>query len=590
MKLMKKIISLSLAASLLIAITACTEQTDSTKASDSAAVESTQAEGTLAQVQKVNDNIHVDQVGYILNDKKIAVINGTAKSFSVVDSKTGKIVLTKAIADKVSDSSSGDTVCYADFSEIKTKGQYYISIPKLGKSYDFKIDDASIFSDVNNKMLKAIYYQRCGLALTAAAAGEYTHEACHKFLGKLYSNETTQLDVSGGWHDAGDYGKYVVPASVTAADLLLAYEFYPESFNKTINIPESSNNTPDVLDEARYGIEWLLKMQDSKSGGVYHKATTRGFPDITAMPDIEVDDIVVMPISTTATADFTAVTAMASRIFKQYDLSFSTKCLKASEKAWKWLEDNESFVAYKNPQDVTTGEYGDDSGEDEKCWAAAELFRATENEKYSKYFVDNFSHNGFGLGWQNVSGYGAIAYMQSVAANADKNTIEDLKKSWLEKADMFVDTAKKDGYLLAMHKMEYYWGSNMNVANHGIHLLIADKLSKNDKYTEAATNCAHYLLGRNTLNQSYITGIGSKLVMQPHHRLSAGDTVKGPIPGFVVGGPNTGLEDDAARKALSGKAPAKCYIDDVNSYSTNEVATYWNSSAIFVFSYLGSKK
>jgi endoglucanase len=171
---------------------------------------------------------------------------------------------------------------------------------------------------------------------------------------------------------------------------------------------------------------------------------------------------------------------------------------------------------------------------------------------------------------------------------ADKQKAESIKKDWLAKADMFAATAKKDGYLLAMHKIEYSWGSNMNVTNHSIHMLIADKLKSNTDYTDAVKNSAHYLLGRNTLNQSYITGYGTKQVMQPHHRPSTGDGIKNPVPGFIVGGPDSQLEDDIAKSKLSGKAPAKCYIDDMSSYSTNEVSTYWNSSALFIFGYLNS--
>lgn len=439
-------------------------------------------------------------------------------------------------------------------------------------------------------MQKALYYQRCGMALTTEYAGEYSHADCHKALSKLYSDETKKIDVSGGWHDAGDYGKYVVPASVTAAGLLLAYEFYPQAFTDATRIPESGNGIPDILDEAKYGIQWILKMQDSESGGVYHKVTSRGFPEITTMPDKDVDDQLVMPISTTATADFAAVTAMASRIYMTIDPAFAQNCLQASKKAWEWLENNKNFVEFKNPSDVATGEYGDSSGKDEKAWAAAELFRATGNEKYNKYFVDNYQVEGFGLGWQNVSGFAAIAYLFSDVSGTDQEKVDEIKKSWLAKADMFTSTGQKDGYLVAMHKMEYNWGSNMNVATHAMHLLIADRLKVDEKYTQTAEECIHYLLGRNTLNQSYITGFGSKQVTKPHHRPSAADFALKPVPGLLVGGPNSALEDDVAKSKLSGKSPAECYIDDVNSFSTNEVATYWNSSAIFILGYLNSNK
>ncbi len=571
---------------------ACTSNTkqitDNTATVDSTVQTNASVNNTMSD-SKVSEDIHINQIGYRTTDKKISVIKGTFKTFQVIDALTGKSVLTKDTNGKVNDDSSGDTVCYADFSELKTNGSYYIFVEGLGKSYDFKIGDNMIFTGINDALVKAMYYQRCGSTLDSKYAGKFAHDACHTSKAKLYGDEEVEIDVSGGWHDAGDYGRYVVPAAVTAADLMLAYEFFPDTFSDKLNIPGSSNSLPDVLDEVKYGLEWMLKMQDQKSGGVYHKVTSANFPDITTMPEVDVDDLWVLPVSTTATADFAAVTAMASRIFKDFDPVFSERCLNAAVKAWGWLETNKDFVEFKNPQDVTSGEYGDSSGEDEKAWAAAELLRVTGESKYADYFKANFQDNSFGLGWQNVSGYAAISYLFSDSDKVDSAKAEEIRKAWLEKADMFVSTAEKDGYLVAMHKMEYKWGSNMNVANHARHLLLADKLNNNEKYVETAVDCVNYLLGRNTMNQSYVTGYGSKQVMQPHHRPSAGDSVKEPIPGLLVGGPDSGLEDDIARAKLTGKAPAQCYIDDVGSYSTNEVATYWNSSAIFAFSYLSSK-
>lgn len=590
---LKRIITFSLSVCLVLTMTACSSKTSNPDATQATATQSA-SEVTLGAnkpVEKdVSENIHVDQIGYKSADKKIAIINGKFDSFELVETDTNKVVLNKKLNGKVKDDASGDSVCYADFSEIKSEGKYFISVAGLGKSYDFRIGNNDLYTGVADSMLKALYYQRCGITLDSKFAGKYIHGACHKSLAKIYGDDKKEIDVSGGWHDAGDYGRYVVPAAVTAADLMLAYELYPNSFTDNNNIPESSNKIPDILDEAKYGIEWMLKMQDQLTGGVHHKVTAMGFPDLSVMPDIDVDDMYVMPVSTTATANFAAVTAMAARIYKDIDAGFAQSCLNASKKAWAWLEKNTNFINYLNPSDVLTGEYADESANDERVWAAAELLRTTGEKKYNDYFVKNFDTYGLGLGWQNVSGFSAIAYMFCDPDKVDVKKCEEIKKSWIEKADMFVDTAKKDGYLLAMHKMEYIWGSNMNVTNHAKHLLVAYKLNNNKAYVEAVENAAHYLMGRNTLSQCYITGFGSKQVMQPHHRPSIGDSEKEPVPGLVVGGPNSALEDDISKKKLDGLAPAKCYIDDMSSYSTNEVATYWNSSAIFVFGFLDQER
>lgn len=592
MKSTKKIIALTLAGSLFIALTACSSDAKETLEQQKTSLHSSginTIKGGIREMQEISQNIHINQIGYKIGDRKIAIIKGQHKSFALINSKTNEVVLSKMLSDKTNDEASGDAVCYADFSEYAVQGEYYVSVQGLGKSYDFKIAGSEIYSEVSQALQKALYYQRCGISLELKYAGDFAHDICHKSLAKLYEDTSKEIDVSGGWHDAGDYGRYTVPAAVTAADLMLAYEFYPDSFNTKLNIPESGNNIPDILDEVKYGIEWMLKMQDKGNGGVYHKVTSRTFPGMTTMPQVDLDDLIIMPVSTTATADFAAVTAMAARIFKDVDRFFSERCLNASLQAWQWLENNKTFVEFKNPQDIASGEYGDSSGSDEIAWAAAELFRTTDEDKFNEYFIKEYKAEGFGLGWHNVSGFAAIAYMFADSEKADKGKAEELRKSWIEKADMFASTAKKDGYLLAMHKIEYIWGSNMNVANHAMHMLIADKLNNENKYAQAAADCASYLLGRNTMNQSYITGFGSKKVMHPHHRPSEGDAVINPVPGFVVGGPDSALEDDIAKAELSGKTPAQCYIDDVGSYSTNEVATYWNSPAIFLFAYLNSQ-
>lgn len=585
-------IAFVLAGSLSFITTACTFQPENPESSPTA-VQSTKSavsDSTGVTGQEVSGDIHIDQLGYRNNDKKIAVINGQYDKFEIIDAGSKNVAFSGKTEGKVKDVSSEDTVCYADFSAVTVPGSYYINIPGLGRSYTFLIGE-NVYDNAADSLVKALYYQRCGSTLEEKYAGDYQHAACHLSKAVLYQDGAKEIDTTGGWHDAGDYGKYIVPTAVTASHLMLAYEFYPESFGNSESIPESGNHLPDILDEAKYGIAWMLKMQEPVSGGVYHKVTSKDFPDSMTMPQEDLDLQYVMPISTTATADFAAATALAARIFGEFDPSFSQKCLEASKRAWGWLQANKNFVAFKNPQDMSTGEYGDDdSGADEITWAAAELFRTTGEKAYNDYFMQNYKSNGFGLGWQSVSGFAAIAYLFNDSTLVDGKKSEEIRSGWLAKADMFVSTAKNDGYLLAMHKMEYNWGSNMNVTNHAIHLLVADKLNNSPEYTETAENCAHYLLGRNTLDQSYITGLGSKQVMQPAHRPSMGDGAAKPVPGLVVGGPDAALEDDVAKEKLAGLSPAQCYIDDMNSYSTNEVATYWNSSAIFVFGYMHSHK
>ena len=143
-----------------------------------------------------------------------------------------------------------------------------------------------------------LYLQRCGTEVKDTAFG---HKACHNALATIYGT-SEKIDVSGGWHDAGDYGRYIVTGAKTVADLLYAYQTAPQMFSDNIGIAESGNGVPDVLDEARYEIEWMLKMQDKTTGGVHHKVSCASFPGY-VMPEEETDELVVTPVSTTATAE-----------------------------------------------------------------------------------------------------------------------------------------------------------------------------------------------------------------------------------------------------------------------------------------------
>ena len=133
-----------------------------------------------------------------------------------------------------------------------------------------------------------LYYQRCGIALDKEYAGDWEHEICHINDGTLYEDNNIKIETLGGWHDAGDFGKYTVPTAVTLADLLMAYEFFPTAFEESINIPESGNGVPDILNESRFALDWLLKMQDLKTGGVHHKVSTKSFPGF-IMPEKDSD-------------------------------------------------------------------------------------------------------------------------------------------------------------------------------------------------------------------------------------------------------------------------------------------------------------
>ncbi len=522
--------------------------------------------------------ILTNQIGYKPDSEKIAVFRAITdeSQFSVIDAATEKVVYTGAITGPKTNASAKETNYFGDFSAVTTPGKYYIKCGSKDISYSFTIGE-NVYDTLLDDTVRMMYLQRCGTEIKDAAFG---HVACHTTKAKVYGTND-YIDVSGGWHDAGDYGRYVVPAAKTVADLLNAYAANPTMFSDQVNIPESGNGIPDVLDEAKYALTWMLKMQAS-NGGVYHKVTCENFPGY-VMPQEEKGELIVTPVSTTATADFCAAMAMASEFYASVDSTFAATCLAAAERAWAFLEQNPNMI-FKNPADISTGAYNDTVDKDERYWAAAQMFRATKNDKYLTAL--NSMAVKTGMDWSTVGDYGSIALLTMENADTTASYYTKAKEALLSQADDFVAITKANAYGESIN--EYNWGSNMTVANAGVLLGLASKLTNDSKYALAASDNLHYLLGRNPNGTCYVTGYGTVTPLAPHHRPSM--AVGSAMKGMLVGGVNSNLEDSAAKAYLKNEPAAKCYIDNSESYSTNEVTTYWNSPLIYLLTVIDTPK
>lgn len=520
-------------------------------------------------------DINLNQLGYRPDDVKKAVFRDCTKddSFSVIDMANNSVVYTGKLSGEKKSFAAGETLTYADFSDLKTPGTYKVKANKSGESYTFYIGD-NVYDEAFNAIIKMLYLQRCGSELTEEFAGDFAHKECHTGIATIYGTDE-QIDVSGGWHDAGDYGRYVVPGCKAVADLLLAYELNPSAFGDNVGIPESGNNIPDILDEARYELEWMFKMQDV-SGGVHHKVTGLSFEG-QIVPDEDDNKLYVLPISNWDTGDFAAVMAMAARVYKDIDSAFADKCLAASAKAKDYFIAHRGERGYKNPSNVTTGEYPDGRSTDEYIWMLAETFKTTGDTEVLS-LLDDIEYDDIeesGLGWATVDLYGYYAYLTSEGTN------EATKKKILEKFTGIIDEIcayiDKDGYGSSLN-LVYPWGSNMTIANNGVLLLMAKVILNDKDYTAYAKTQLDYIFGNNALSYSFVTGYGEHSPKNPHHRPSL--AYEKTVPGMLVGGPDSNLEDPFAKAVLSGVAAAKCYRDSSQSFSCNEITIYWNSPLI----------
>ena len=538
--------------------------------------------------------IHINQLGYRPRDTKIVKAPGGYSVFYVMDRDTEQVVFEGTFGNAKEDQGAGEDVVCGDFSSLDSPGQYVVQVPELGRSYPFSIAE-DIYAELNTAVLKMLYYQRCGVTLTEQYAGAWSHPACHTCRGKIYGAKGTSFKGSGGWHDTGDFSKSAVPAARTVTDLLLAYSLYPEAFGDDTHIPESGNGTPDILDEARVGLEWLLKMQDPRTGGVYHTYITEESPSMETMPQQDTAAYYVVSISPTATGDFCAVMAQAARIYKKIDGEFAQKCLEAAGEAYGWMRANPDTSAYRHPGDITAGDYWNESHRDEYYWASMEMYVTTGEQVY----LDDADPYGdkTALFWSdtldlyNVSLLGVFSYLLSDEADSHSVLYQGMAENVLQAADEITGWASKNGYGIDMGPKDYIWGSNLIVSNRAVVLLVANHLSPKDAYVQTARAHFDYLLGCNTLNQCYVTGFGAKPVLRPNHRPSVADTNILPVPGMVVGGPNANRQDPIAQSELKQETPpAKCYLDQTWAYSLNGVATYWNSPMVLLCAYFNGDK
>ncbi|MDD2647670.1 MAG: glycoside hydrolase family 9 protein [Eubacteriales bacterium] len=537
--------------------------------------------------------IFLNQLGFVPGELKLAHATEGEESFEIRNA-WGKAIITGRFSMPRYDEASGCTVATADFTSLEQEGQYTFISGESSASFRVA---PNIYNAVGDALYKSFYYFRCGCDLLPEFAGAYAHKACHTEPAVVFGMDT-KVDVSGGWHDAGDYGRYPAPGVKAVADLLYAYEMNPLAFSRPVGIPDSSSRIPDVLTEARYELEYLLKMQTAE-GSVYHKSTPMRFCGM-IMPEEEKEQMVLIPPDTVATADVAAVMAIACRVYEPFDSAFSDRCKQAAFAAYDYLSAHpEAVLPGRNPEGMNTGTYGDSCDKDERAWAAAAMYRLTNETKYldesERYFAEleemRASNNvgnskwmdTMALGWSSMGGYVMMSVVFNSGADSMNPFYQKMRARLIAAADDFLAISKRSAFGVSLSPSDYVWGSNMNVMNNAVVLMLAYKLTGAQQYRDAAVQQWNYLLGDNPTGYCYVTGFGSKQVMHPHHRPSEADGVEAPVPGMVSGGPNAGLHDAVAKEKCIGLAPACCFVDETPSYSTNEVAIYWNSPAVLAW-------
>ncbi len=551
---------------------------------------------TLASASAATNQIKINQVGFVPSAQKLAVVPASGGDrFAVVRLDTEEPVYRGTLGPAATWPYSAESVRIADFSGFTQPGVYRLRVEGLPDSPVFHIA-SDIYRDLNRAAIKALYFNRASTELLEEHAGIYARPAGHpddrvKVHWSAASDERpegTIISAPKGWYDAGDYNKYIVNSGITMYTLLAAYEHFPELYRKQdLNIPESGDGVPDLLNEIMWNLEWMFDMQDPHDGGVYHKLTTERFQDAVMPHTLDAQRYVVTK-GTAAALNFAAVMAQASRVYAGYESHFpglSARALRAAEHAWAWAQEHPD-ITFTNPEGVVTGQYGDRTLSDEFAWAAAELYITTGQDEY--YVAMNPSEvanavpswsQSRGLAWMSLA-----HHRDGLTELADRDLIASRVT---ELADQLLQVWRESAYRVVMQRGNFVWGSNGVALNNAMMLIQGYRVSGNREYLNAAQSNLDYVLGRNATDFSFVTGYGSKPPMHIHHRVSEADGIEHPVPGFIAGGPQPAQQDRQAcledyEVEYQSSLPAKSYLDHWCSYASNEIAINWNAPLVYV--------
>jgi endoglucanase len=574
--------------------------------------------GSSAAVASV-PNVLVNQVGYLPGAAKVATFKTAGKEpmeWQLADA-SGAVLATGKTTPFGLDGASGDQVQLIDFSSFDKPGQGLTLRVGNDTSHPFDIAP-DLYHKLKYDALAYFYHNRSGIEIKMPFAGD---EKLTRPAGHLHDNKVKcapksgcdyTLDVTGGWYDAGDHGKYVVNGGVSLWTMLNQYErakalggAVAEFGDGKMQIPERGNGVPDILDEARWQMEFMLRMQvpdgNPLAGMAHHKMHDENWTALGTAPHEDKQTRLLFPPSTAATLNLAATAAQCARIWKGLDAGFAGKCLKAAERAW--------VAARKNPKLLASatiyggGAYDDENAADEFYWAAAELLATTGKPEYREYVEKSALDKRFpteagghvsSFNWGTTDAMGMISL--AVAPGVDKARADAIRKRIVAAADAFIKVQQKEGYRTPLGRTpdgKYIWGSNSFVLNNMVVLGLAHDFSKDKKYLDAMVMGMDYLLGRNPLGQSYVTGYGEKPLENPHHRFwafQANNKYPKAPPGVVSGGPNSQTDDPYAKAAgLKGCKPEKCFVDHIEAWSVNEITINWNAPLAWVAAYLDEK-
>ncbi len=510
--------------------------------------------------------IKTNHIGYFIGHNKTVTFSYNQGNYFNVYKDDGTLAGSYVIGNGQNDDDSGEYNFIGDFSDIDEAGTYYIISETGSRSHDFMIGE-DLYDDLLNDALRFIYLQRCGMAIDESISQAFAHDVCHDDEALIYGHGEYR-DVSGGWHDAGDYGRYVQTSTKVLADLLTAYYFNRDTL---VDLNDA------LLEEIRYGLDWLLKLK-SNDGLIYNKVTTQNFADIVA-PDEDENELYILQPWTLTTASYAGVMALGAMVFEDHDLEYAQELKKAAMDAGEVLKAYNDPIIKENPAEFNTGEYRDNNENDERFFAYVALYLLSDDADYYHRAQEIYQKGEFSQGFQiaNMKNYGMYLLIEE-----DDEFAKDIKEDLLANADASYHTSLSTNYHYPF--TGYAWGSNAYVADDISLMMIAYRISGLSRYQESAISEMNYILGLNPLDMCFVTCYGYNYPQDIHHRITMANGLA--EKGLMVGGVDEIMSDGNLSSFISEDTPrAKRYVDDHESYSTNEVATYYNSSLFLALSF-----
>jgi endoglucanase len=598
--------------------------------------------------------VRVNQVGYLPNGPKNATLVTDATEpvdWQLLDS-SGAVVAGGSTTPHGSDPSAGLDVHTIDFSHVDAAGTGFRLAADGEESYPFDISP-TLYDQLRRDALGVYYTQRSGYEIVPVEVDgelrktEYVRPAGH--VSEFGGGDVNQgdlavpclpndgvvdesgnpqrggfahygpdgwdcpdgyaLDLAGGWYDAGDHGKYVVNSGISVYQLLSTYERSLHAGvvdedalgDSTLVVPERGNGVPDILDEVRWNLDWMLKMQVADgtemgiegepidAGGlVHHKLHDVAWTGLNTLPHEDPRPRYVHRPSTAATLNLAAAAAHGARVYGEFDQPYADALLAAARRAWDAAIEHPAIYA-PNTNDLDPnpggGPYNDTDVEDEFYWAAAQLYLTTGEAEFREAVLKSPYHAGGSADdiWRPTSfdwGFTAAAGRLDLATVPNNLPGRDeVIASVLEGADGYAATQAGEPFGHPYNPGDYDWGSAHQVVNNAVVIATAYDLTGDTEYLDGALEAIDYVLGRNAINNSYVKGYGTHYSQRMHSRWYASADRLPPFPdGKLAGGPNSGIQDPVAQANLQGCAPQACYIDHIDSWSTNETTINWNAA------------